>query len=220
MENVELSAVRRERVSKGTLKQFRREGKVPGVVYGRGKEPLSVMLDGRKLRSVLGTAAGTNILVELVVNGDEATQKETVMFKDIQRDMFTYDKLVHLDFLRVSLEDKIEVSVPLNITGESVGVKEGGVLHNYLREIQIKCLPAEIPSHLTLDVSALAIGDSLHVRDLEFPGEVEILEGKDDPIVTINAPSIVEEEEKEVTEEEEAEQAGEASPSEEQEAGK
>ncbi|MGI6096968.1 MAG: 50S ribosomal protein L25/general stress protein Ctc [Dethiobacteria bacterium] len=204
METVELKAVRREKSTKGALKKLRREGMIPGIVYGRSKEPISIAIDRSELKSVLGTAAGMNVLVELKINGEGALQTETVMIKDIQHDILIRDNLLHIDLLRVSMTEKIEVSVPLILVGEPEGVKDGGVLQQLLREVNIRCLPADIPDQLDADVSSLQIGESLQISDLSVPEGIEMLEEADEVVVVVSAP------EQEVVEEEAAEEAGEA----------
>ncbi len=190
MERVEVSAKTRTVASKGQLRQLRADGFVPGVVYGRKKDTIPVTVESKDLVSVMGQASGMNTLVDLVVEGG----KDTVMVKELKRDILYHDRFTHVDFIRISLEDKLEVHVPIHLTGEPESIKDGGVVSHSLREVSLKCLPTEIPELLELDISGLAIGQSLTVADLVIPAESEMLADASEVIVTVLAPRIVEEE--------------------------
>lgn len=198
MERFQLEASVRRPLTKGERKRLRQEGRIPAVVYGKGKDNVLVSIDGRKFASLLQLPSGLNTIVDLRIDGGV----DTVMVKDLSRDIFLSDKIDHVDFIRISLTDKIEVQVPVLLTGEARGVKEGGILQQPLREITIKCLPAEIPEHVELDVSELEIGQHLSVADLPVMAGVEVLTDPAEIVVTIEAPR--EEEAAEATEEGEA----------------
>lgn len=209
MERLELRAVHRERDTKGKLKLMRSQGMIPGVVYGRDQEPTVVAVDERELKQVINRG-GTNVLIDLLINGDKGEGvQDTVMLKEIQRDPIKKDHFLHVDLIRVSLTDKVEVNVPLHLVGEPQGVKEGGVLQVQMREVMVEALPADIPEHLTIDIGGLNIGDSLHVGDIRLPQGLEVLEDSDATIVSVLAPTIDEEEER-AAEEEGEETAAEA----------
>ncbi len=197
MDRVALEAkLRPERLTKGELNKLRNEEKVPAVVYGRGKETMSVILDARSLWKVLTTESGNNVIIELdVQNGAKGKQKkETVMLKDIDRDIMLREKIIHADFIRISLSEKLTVNVPLNFTGDPVGIKEGGILQTLKREVEINCLPTAIPESLDIDISTLKIGDSLLAMNLELPEGVELLAEPEEMLVQIVAPGQEEEE--------------------------
>jgi large subunit ribosomal protein L25 len=206
MERLILEAQARPSMSKGQRKQLRGEGKVPAVIYGRGEDTLPLIVDGRTLRQVLVTGGG-NVLVDLAVKAKgKKTRQETVMFKDIQRDIIYQDRIIHVDFIRISMTDKIEVAVTLNFIGEPAGLDEGGVLSMVSREVTIKCLPGDIPEHFDIDISALNIGDSLAADALDIDEKFELITPPETVLVQVLAPMA--EEEPEVEEElEEGEEA-------------
>ncbi|NLA10982.1 MAG: 50S ribosomal protein L25 [Firmicutes bacterium] len=215
MERMILEAEIRSPLTRGELNELRREGRVPAVLYGRGKETRSLMVDGRLLRRVLA-AGGTNVLIDLEIGGDADSARETVMLKEIQRHLWQPDHLLHVDFIRISMEDEIEVEVPLNFVGEAVGTIEGGIIQILLREVSVRCLPVNIPELLEIDLSSLEIGDSVSVGSLTLPEGVTLLTEPEEPLAQVLAP---EEEEEEEEEEEllEGEEDEEAAPEGEQE---
>ena len=135
---------------------------------------------------------GENVLVNLKIDNKE----KTVMIKEIQRDPVE-DKIIHVDFYKVSLQEKVTIKVPLEIVGEARGVKEkGGVLEQILRELEVKCLPKDIPEKITLDASELDIGHSFTVEKLKIPADIEVITPVDSTVVTVIAPTVLEEEKK------------------------
>lgn len=191
MERMSLEARRREGVGKSHVRKLRRGGQVPGVVYGRGRGALPVVVDAKALRNVLHTDAGMNVLIDLsVADGDRAA--ETVMVKEIQRDMFVRD-IIHVDFHTISLTETLEAHVPLSFLGQAPGIAEGGVFEVHLREVSVECLPTQIPEHVEVDISGLAVGDSIHVRDLRVPPEVTVVTPLEEVVATVVMPKAVEE---------------------------
>ncbi|MEW5785106.1 MAG: 50S ribosomal protein L25 [Bacillota bacterium] len=188
MERMMLEAEVRPVMSKGQLNQIRLEDKVPAVLYGRGKESQPLVVEGRLLRQVL-ISGGSNVLIDLKVKdkGKKAKQ-ETVMFKEIERHIFHKDRVTHVDFIRISMTDKIEVAVQLIFAGEPVGVREGGVLQILLREVAVKCLPADIPESMEIDLSALSIGDSISVGSLALPADVELITDPEESLAQVLVP--------------------------------
>ncbi len=203
MEHIALQAEPRPPMNKGRLKQLRREGKVPAVVYGRGKDNQNLQVDGRRLNQILASE-GSNVLLNLQLDSAD-TGTETVMFKEVQHNPILREQILHVDFIRISMTDQIEVEVPLAFTGEPVGVKdEGGVLEILMREISIKCLPAEIPEHIPVDVSDLKIGDSISAGSLQLGEKLELVTDPDEMLVQVSV--VLEEEEVEEELEEGAEE--------------
>lgn len=199
----------RPQLTKGQLNQLRREDKVPAVLYGRGEDNFPVVIDGRTLRQVLTTGGG-NVLLDLKVKAKgKKTRQETVMFRDIQRDILYQDRILHVDFIRISMTDKIEVPVYLNFTGEPSGVEEGGVLSMVTREVEVKCLPGDIPEQFDVDISELEIGDSITAESLVLEGDIELITPTDTILAQVQAP-IAEEELEPAVEEEELEEGEEA----------
>jgi len=212
-EEVVLNAQLRENTTKGRTNQLRREGKLPAVLYG-GKEPvLPVVIDQKEFLKALHTEHGENVIISLYVSGSGATASKTsekpvaVIIKEIQINPVTRD-LLHIDLYRISLKEEIQVNVPLEIYGEAPGVeKSGGVLDHVVHEIAVKCLPTKIPDKIICDVSSLEAGETLTIKDLKIPQGVEVLDDMEKIVVSIIAPTIVEEKpvEEEVAPEEAAE---------------
>ena len=210
MERLVLEAQARPSMTKGQLNQIRNENKVPAVIYGRGEDTLPLVVDGRILRQVL-TTGGSNVLVGLEVKAKgKKTRQETVMFKDIQRDILYQERILHVDFIRISMTDKIEVAVHLNFTGEPAGGVKGGVLSMVAREVYVKCLPGDIPEQFDIDISGLNIGDSIAADGLVLEGDIELLTPLETTLVQVLAPMAEEELEPAVEELEAGEEGEEA----------
>lgn len=184
-----------KRTGKGYM--VRRENQVPAVLYGQNMESISLSLPEAAINHFVnhGTA---NALIDLDIDG----KPFTVMLKDLQRNRVK-GEVVHLDFYAVDLEQKLTATVPVHLQGESVGVKAGGILQHQTREIEVRCLPADIPQGFDLDISSLNIGESRTVADLSGVGAIEVLTPETEVIVSVLAPRLAEEE-TEVTETEEA----------------
>jgi len=206
MDRFKIEASFRKTGSKGNRNQARAKGMIPAVVYGMGNDPVNITLDSKAFRRALNTRAGSNVLLDLEIKGDNGSSKETVMVKDIQRDPLHWDFLLHADLIRISLLEKLEVEVPLNFTGEPEGAKEGGVFQISIREIKIRCLPANIPQSLDVPIDGLNIGDVLTVGDIALPEGIEMIEDLSESIASVLAPH----EEKPEGETDEAEVTGEA----------
>lgn len=191
-------------------RRLRRTGKVPGVVYGGGEDPVSFQVDARDLRVALAHAGA---VIELNIDGANSP----VVLKELTRHPVT-GHTVHLDLLRVRLDQEIHSTVVIELTGaeESPGVKEGGVLDQVTREVNIEALPTDIPDSLSFDVSELVIGDTITLESLSVPAEIKLLDEPETVLVTLNPPRLVIEEEPEV--EEETELVGEGEEGEEGEA--
>ena len=183
MAEVKLTAVKREQTGKGAARKARAANRVPAIVYGRGMEPVAVEVDKRSLVSALQTDAGMNVLLEIQVDGT----KTTALTRELQTDPVR-GTLLHADFVKVDLKQAIEVEVPIHLIGESVGVKEGGVLEQPLFAVQLKCLPTDVPESIEADISALAIGDSLHVSDLPRGEKYELLTDPETIVASVAAP--------------------------------
>ncbi|MDR7521641.1 MAG: 50S ribosomal protein L25 [Armatimonadota bacterium] len=192
MERVTLKARPREALGKGAARSLRRQGLVPAVVYGRGRDPQAVAVDAKALSEALHTHAGMNVLIDLEVPDGDGAEPTTVVVKETQRDIFRHH-LIHVDFHAISLTETIEMHVPVVLKGTARGVAEGGVLEHHLREVLVKCLPTQIPDQLELDVTELLVGRSLHASDLVVPEGVTLLTPPDEVIVTVVAPRVHEE---------------------------
>jgi large subunit ribosomal protein L25 len=178
-----LVADKRDGTGKGVARKLRAAGRVPAVLYGHGMEPISLSVDSRELLHLFHTGAGTNVLVDLVVDGAD----HLAMAREIQRDHIR-GMYVHVDFVAVSRDEKITISVPVRVVGESVGVKAGGVVEHHLWDLQVECLPTNVPEAIEADISALEIGSSLKVADLVAPEGATILTNPDESVVAVQQP--------------------------------
>ena len=183
MAEVQLQAARRQAAGKGAARQARMAGKVPAVLYGRERDPMSIEVDRRSFVAALNTDAGMNVLLSIEIEGDSVT----ALTKDLQVDPVA-GTVLHADFLRVDVTQAMEVSVPVHTVGESPGVKEGGVLDQTLHEVTIMVRPDQVPEAIEADVSSLDIGDSLRVSDLSQEGRFEIVTDQDEVVLTVTAP--------------------------------
>jgi len=189
---------------KGAARKIRAAGRVPAVVYGHGKNSVSLTLDAKVLESMLRKShAGMNTLIEL--QGDAAVSGKTVLVKDIQREP-VFGGVVHADLFEIDTTERITVAVPVHLSGTAVGVTMGGLLDHVLREIELECLPNAIPDSIDIDVTSLEVGDSIHVSDLPIADGVLIQTNLELSVVSVVAPTV--EEEPEVEEDEEAAAAG------------
>ncbi|HET9311458.1 MAG TPA: 50S ribosomal protein L25 [Actinomycetota bacterium] len=181
-----LNAERRSDAGKGVARKLRAAGKVPAVLYGQGLDTTPLTVDSRELTHLLHSSAGSNVLVDLVVDGEE----HLAIPREIQRDHI-HSKWVHVDFLAVSRTETITVNVPVHETGEAVGVKEGGVVEHHLREVQIECLPQDVPDELVVDITEVELGEMVHVSDLVPPAGVTILTNPEDAILSVITPALL-----------------------------
>jgi len=180
-----LQVTSRTVTGKGAARSLRREGKVPAVIYGHGREAESVTVETATLKKTLvGISAATAIL-DVTVDGRAPVK---ALIREIQRDSLRPAEIIHLDLYEVRSDEEITLQVPIRLIGVPDGVRNfGGVLDHVLRELEIEVLPANIPEHVDLDVTALTIGHSLFVRDLQVPN-AKVLNDPDTPICTVVAP--------------------------------
>jgi len=185
---VPLTGALRARSGKGPARQSRRAGRIPGVLYGHGQTALAVAVDTKEFISAIRHIEGGNMIVALRLDGGE----KTALVREVQRDPLSHE-IIHLDFQEVSLTERVHVQVTVHLVGIAKGVKDsGGILETILRTVDVECLATSIPNHLEVDVSALEIGDSLHVRDLSVPEGVTMLTDGDQPIATVVPPTVYE----------------------------
>jgi len=184
---VRLSAERRSGTGKGASRKLRAAGRVPAVIYGHGRQPEALSLSQTELeKALIGIAAGSTV-IDLTVDGKPVK----TLIREIQRTPVRRE-IVHLDFYEIHADEKIKLNVPVRLVGSPDGVRNaGGVLDQVLREIEIEVLPEHIPERVELDVTALTIGKSLHVRDLTLP-HVTILTHPDKTVCTVVPPRVEE----------------------------
>jgi len=181
-----LQAETRDETGKGVARRLRADGRVPAVLYGQGVEPVALSVDAREMFHILHGAAGANALVDLAVDGED----HLVLAREIQRDHI-HNTLIHIDFLAVSRTQTITANVPVVETGEAAGVKEGGVVEHHLREVSVECFPQDVPDQIQIDISALELGDMVHVSDLAAPDGVTILTSPEDAVLSIITPAVL-----------------------------
>ena len=192
-QQVKLKAQKRTLIGRNAIKRIREKGLVPGVIYGSNQQPMPLEVDSRQLSTVLAHASSEHILVELeIVDGDQGTNK-LVLIQEVQHHPLKRD-LVHVDFHAVSATEKITSAVPIETTGEALGVRTfGGLLEHSLRTLEVQCYPQDLPGIVQIDVTNLNIGESLHVRDLQLPAGVEAITDDDLTVVSVVASRVGEE---------------------------
>lgn len=198
-----LNVKRRVRMGKSGSKAIRKEGNIPAVLYGKGSEPESIVVNPAELKEALSTDAGENTLLEMHISDWEGGNETTKLslLRDVQMD-YLKNKSIHLDFLELDMKQTFSVKIPVKIKGIPVGVREEkGMLEEIVREVEIECLPSDIPNEFVIDVTDLHITESIHVKDLEVSDKVTILDDPGSTIVTVLAPRV----EKTLTAEEEGE---------------
>ena len=184
-----LEVTLRGKVGKSGAKKTRNEGNVPGVLYGKGLEPVSITVNPAALKQALSTEAGENTLLDVNYKDGDKTVSRLSILSSAQYDFLT-NKPLHFDFHALDVNKKITVNVPVKITGKAKGVKEGGILEEILREIPVECLPKDIPNSFEVDVTDLEIGHSIHVETLKTSDEITLLKDDSEAIVTILAPKL------------------------------
>lgn len=173
--NVNLKAEVRQNKGRRSRNLLANQGKVPAVVYGKGIDSISLAVDAKEVTKIL-QSFGTSPVVDLKINNEQYK----VMFKELQHHPLS-QQLMHIDFLKVDLNVLIKANVPIRLVGEPQGIKEGGTLQQQLREVEVECLPTDIPEAIEVDVSQLAVGEGIHIADLKDLKGVEI----------VSAPEIV-----------------------------
>ena len=180
MAEITLTATPRPPKGTRTARRLRGEGKIPGVVYGLGADPVTLTVEWRELRAALVTEQGLNAVIHLEIDGD----RTPTLVKDMQRHPLRRNVL-HVDFIRVDLDKTVDVEVAIHLEGEAELVsREGGVVDQVLQALLITAKPADIPSGLTIDITGLTIGDARRVSDITLPDGVTTHVDADDPVVT------------------------------------
>ncbi|MBA3916323.1 MAG: 50S ribosomal protein L25 [Acidobacteriales bacterium] len=183
-----LEATVRTPGTKNDARRVRQGGQIPAVVYGAGKDSAAVAVDPRQVTRILNSRTGHNTIFDLALDGE----RTKAMIVDWQYEPIK-GKLLHIDLKRIAMDKKLTVSVPIVLKGESVGVKtEGGILEQLLREIEVECLPSDIPSGIEVDISELTFGKILRVSDLPHPENVEFLTDETQPVAHVTAVKEVE----------------------------
>lgn len=189
----EVDAVIRHDKGKGASRRLRREDKVPAIVYGSDKPAISLSLEHKSISKALGIEAFYSHILTLKTG----TDAESVILKAVQRHPYK-PRILHVDFQRINANEKLHMHVPLHFIGdaEAPGVKEGGVVSHIMGDVEVSCLPADLPEYIEVDVSNLAMNQILHLSDLKLPKGVELValtHDDDKPVVSIHMPRIEEE---------------------------
>ena len=182
MAQAQLSVAPRAGTGKGSARTLRRAGLVPGVVYGKGLTACTVAVDPKALKQAIATEAGWNTLITL--QGDGPFDGKVVILKDLQVHPLRRD-MTHVDFQAVDLNQKVHVMVPVHVIGKSLGEKAGGQLHIIRHELEVVCLPTNIPTSINIDVAALNIGDVVHIEDVALPAGTEVPHEVNFTVITV-----------------------------------
>jgi len=186
MEKTKLKASERKDFTKSTVKRFRKEGLIPGVFYSKNNTPIHINVVDRTINPLVFTAKTHLISLEL-----EGHEEYECIIKDVQFDPVT-DRVIHFDLLGLTKGEKIVLEIPVQLIGTPVGIKEGGVIQHVMHKIEVECLPRNIPEHITVDVTGLKLGDSIHIGDLNYE-DIEFIDSKESLIVQVTHPKIKEE---------------------------
>ena len=180
-----LKAAPRARSGTGRLKQMRREGWIPSVIYGKGTENINLKVDAKTFADVLAHSSSENILVNLEIEGHGT---RLAFLQSIQHDSLS-GKTLHADFRSIDEKTAITAHIPTHLNGESAGVKAGGLIEQYVHAIEITCLPNDLPESIEVDISALQIGDSLHIGEIAYPAGVKPTHAADVVVAHIGKPA-------------------------------
>ena len=186
MEKVTLEANERKSISKSSRSDLRKNGRVPGIYYSKHSNPIPVDVLERTINPLVFTSK--THLISLKLEGHEELD---CIIRDIQFDPVT-DRVIHFDLFGLTTGEKLQLEIPVQLKGTAAGIKEGGVLQHFLHKLDIECLPKDIPGHIEVDISALQIGDSIHVKDISLP-DIEILNSEDSMIVMVSHQKVKEE---------------------------
>lgn len=183
---VTLKVKSRSESGKGPARRARSGGQIPAVLYGRGLDPVPLVVEAREMLKALGTEAGLNVLINLQLD----KSKHFTMLREVQRHPVK-GNVLHVDFVKIERDVKIQADVPIHLAGESRGVKQGGVVEHHLWELKVQALPTEVPPAIEVDISALGIGDHLRVSQLAELRGVEVLTPVEEIIVSVVEPQVI-----------------------------
>lgn len=181
-----LHAEPRSETGKGPAHRLRATGRVPAVLYGAGTDPTPIHVSALDLLHVFHAMGQASVLVDLKLDG----QEYLTIAREIQRDLI-HNRFIHVDFMAVRRDEKITVDIELHETGDSAGVKAGGVIQHHLREVEVECLPANVPQRVDFDITNLQIGGSVRVGDLTPPEGVEFLTDADTMVLAVVEPAVM-----------------------------
>ena len=189
---VKLQAQVRPGVGRIAVNKLKQQGLVPAVIYGGAGEPQSLQVSSREIRTLLSHAVGENILVDLEISNSGTVTSSMALIQEVQRNPLG-GAVLHVDFRAVSRDHKISAEIPVEPVGEANGVRNfGGLLEQNLRTLEIECLPQDLPEIITVDVTALNVGDAIHIKDIKLPEGVEATQDPDLTVFIVAAPKVEE----------------------------
>jgi large subunit ribosomal protein L25 len=192
MEHPVLEAIVRQDIGRSAARESRRSGRIPAVLYGRGEATVAVEVDARQLERMLHRGLAQHGMLDLELKEAKSKERRTVLIREVQHHPVT-GEILHADFYHVEMGQRIETSIPVVLVGQAEGVKKGGILEHLLRELEIECVAEKMPENVTLDVTQLELGHSLHVRDLAMDEDVSVLTEPDRTVVAVVPPRLREE---------------------------
>jgi len=211
LELIDLKTEKRTVTGNGPARRLRRAGQIPAVYYGPNTKPVLLSVNKNDIETVLKKGGVGQVILKLVIQNNGETRTMPAMIKELQTHPVSRN-FIHIDFYEINMDRKITVKVPIVTTGVAKGAEFGGILQIVRRELEVECLPLEVPESIVIDISDLDIGDSIHVGKISLEGEIEILEDDNRTVVTVLSPKLEEAEpEEEEAEEGAAEEGEEAS---------
>jgi len=185
MEEIRLKAEGRVQGGKNVARRLRKEGIIPAILYGKDVEPLPLRISAKEWKTVQSHVK-SNTIIKMELKRNDQAEERPVMLKELRKAVLS-DAVLHIDFLQVSMERAVQVEVPIHLVGEPVGLVKGGVIEQHLRSIMVESLPGQIPEKIDVDISALDIGDSVHVNEISLPG-IKLLAPPDVAVVGVTPP--------------------------------
>lgn len=210
MPQLSLAARLRTDTGKGAARRLRRDNQVPAIFYGPSSQPVMLAVKYLDLQTLLKSTDSENVIFQLQIESGQGTESKTVMLKELQADPIK-PVYYHADFYEISMDKELTLNVPVRLVNTPVGASKGGILQHVKRDLLVSCLPGNLVEFLEVDVSALDIGDAVHVRDIALPQGMKAADDGDTTIAVVTPPHVVAEKVEEVAEEEKAaEEAAEA----------
>jgi len=190
MDKIQFSAETRDGKGKGTARKLRASGSIPGILYGAGHEPCPIRLEKKSAENIIRKLESHSVMADLLLKKGKG-KPETIrtLVKDIQIDAIRGDVL-HMDFYRIRMDQQVRMGIAIRLVGLAPGVEQGGILEQEIRELQVQALPDKVPSSIEVDVSGLAIGSAVTVKDIVLPEGVSAVEEAGKIVVTVLAPRV------------------------------
>ena len=214
MPQLSLAARLRTDTGKGAARRLRRDNQVPAIFYGPSSQPVMLAVKYLDLQTLLKSTDSENVIFQLQIESGQGTESKTVMLKELQADPIK-PVYYHADFYEISMDKELTLNVPVHLVNTPAGASKGGILQHVKRDLLVSCLPGNLVEFLEVDVSALDIGDAVHVRDIALPQGMKTTDDGDTTIAVVTPPHVVAEKVEEVAEEEKAAEAAAEAPKEE-----